>query len=292
MLHRLISILSAQWLIHQDTATTFLPLLLALTRGEKILPEFSASETPFILAFNGDTTLPVVGKSQLTDLSLEENSVAVLSLSGPICSWDSLELIRQLSQVEANDKINSVLLAVNSPGGMVNQTDILAEKIRSMTKPTVAVISGMAASAAMWIISAASLRIATSPMDLVGSVGTKVSIQDYSGLLEKIGIRVSDFYASKATRKDEEIRAIKSSGDTAPITAFVDYVNEIFHQAIRENLGIAADSEVFTGATFFASKALDLGLINEIGTGERALTYAYELGLKNKIISQSKYLNF
>jgi protease-4 len=202
-----------------------------------------------------------------------------------------MQLMQQLAMVEANDKINAVLLAVNSPGGMVSQTDLLAETIRSMTKPTVAAISGMAASAAMWIISAATYRVATSPMDLIGSVGTKVSIQDYSALLEKIGIKVSDFYATKATRKDEEMRAIKAGGDLAPITAFVDFVNEIFHQAIQDNLGIAAGSEVFTGATFFAEKARDLGLINEINSRDYALNQAYQLGLKNKIISQSKYLN-
>jgi protease-4 len=291
MLHRLLSILSAQWLIHQDTATAYLPLLIALVRGEKFSLELSDNHTPQIMALGGDTMIPVAGKHELSDASLPENSVAVLPLSGPICSWDSQQLMQQLSAVEANDRINAVLLAVNSPGGMVSQTDLLANTIRQMTKPTVAAISGMAASAAMWVISAASYRIATSPMDLVGSVGTKVSIQDYSSLLDKIGIKVSDFYATKATRKDEEVRAIKSGGDLAPITAFVDFVNDIFHHAIRENLGIAADSEVFTGATFFAEKAKSLGLIDAIGTRASALDHAYQLGLKSKIIRQSKYLN-
>jgi protease-4 len=291
MLHKLLSILSAQWLIHQDTATAYLPLLIALTRGEKLSVELSDQEKPSIVVFNDGAMLPVVGKYQLSDSTIPENSVAVLPVSGPICSWDSIQLMQQLAMVEANDKINAVLLAVNSPGGMVSQTDLLAEAIRSMTKPSVAAISGMAASAAMWIISAATYRVATSPMDLIGSVGTKVSIQDYSALFEKIGIKVSDFYATKATRKDEEMRAIKAGGDLAPITAFVDFVNEIFHQAIHDNLGIAAGSEVFTGATFFAEKARDLGLINEINSRDYALNHAYQLGLKNKIISQSKYLN-
>lgn len=291
MLHRLLSILSAQWLIHQDTATAYLPLLIALTRGEKFSLDLSNYYSTEIMALSEDTLLPVVGKTELSDQSVPENSVAVLPLQGPICSWDSLHLMQQLSLVEANDKINSVLLAVNSPGGMVSQTDLVAETIRSMNKPVVAAISGMAASAAMWVISAASYRIATSPMDLIGSVGTKVSIQDYSALLDKIGIKVSDFYATKATRKDEEMRAIRTGGDPAPITAFVDFVNDVFHQAISRNLGIEAGSEVFTGATFFAGKAISLGLINEINTRDYALNHAYQLGLKNKIIHQSKYLN-
>ena len=51
-------------------------------------------------------------------------------------------------------------------------------------------------------------------------------------------------------------------------------------------------SEVFSGAIYFAAKAQELGLINEIGAIDGALTKAYQLGLKNKAINQSKSLNF
>ncbi len=292
MLNRIFSILGAQWLIHQDTAVSYLPALIAFVRGQELLLQPASEKKPYVVAFT-DTAhqLPTVGKWELTDSTIPENSVAVIPVDGLICSWNSMDLMTMLRDAQANDSINSILLMVNSPGGMVSQIDLLAASIKNLNKPSVSVVMGMAASAAMWVISATSYRIATSPIDVIGSIGTKTSIQDYSGLLEKIGIKITDFYATKATRKDEEVRAIKETGDTKPMTAFVDFVNEVFHQAIRENLGIAANSEVFTGAAFFAAKAQELGLINEIGSMDYALTKAYQLGLRNKIINQSKSLN-
>ena len=292
MLNRIFSILGAQWLIHQDTAVSYLPALIAFVKGQELLLKPSGDQKPYVVAFT-DTArqLPTVGKWELTDSTIPENSVAVIPVDGVICSWNSMDLMTMLRDAQANNSINSVLLVVNSPGGMVSQIDLLAASIKNLNKPSVSVVMGMAASAAMWVISATSYRIATSPIDVIGSIGTKTSIQDYSGMLEKIGIKITDFYATKATRKDEEVRAIKENGDTKPMTAFVDFVNEVFHQAIRENLGISADSEVFTGAAYFAAKAQELGLINEIGSMDYALTKAYQLGLRNKIINQSKSLN-
>ena len=293
MLNRIFSILGAQWLIHQDTAVSYLPVLIAFIKGQDMLLKPSDDHKPYVVAWDGPTPgIPTIGKWGLSDTTIPENSVAVIPVDGVICSWDSITLMSRLADAQANDKINSVLLAVNSPGGMVSQIDLLAGSIKNLGKPTVSVIMGMAASAAMWVISATSYRIATSPIDVIGSIGTKTSIQDYSGLLEKVGIKVTDHYATKATRKDEESRAIKDSGNTAPLTAYVDFVNEVFHQAIQQNLGIAADSEVFTGAAYFAAKAQSLGLIDEIGSMDCALAKAYQLGIENKLISQSKSLKF
>lgn len=291
MLNRIFSILGAQWLIHQDTALSYLPLLIAFVKGQDIMLKPDEGKQPFVVAWaDASQPIPTVGKWRLTDDTVPENSVAVIPVDGVICSWDSMMLMSWLKDAQANDQINSILLVVNSPGGMVSQIDVLANTIKNLGKPTVSVIMGMAASAAMWVTSASSYRIATSPIDVIGSIGTKTSIQDYSGLLEKIGINITDLYATKATRKDEEARAAKA-GDLKPMQEFVDFVNEVFHQAIMTNLGISADSEVFTGATFFAEKAKELGLIDEIGTMDSALNKAYQLGLRNKIINQSKSLN-
>ena len=292
MLNRIFSILGAQWLIHQDTAISYLPVLIAFVKGQELLIKPAGDKKPYVVAWSGAAqTVPAIGKWELADASIPENSVAVIPVDGVICSWDSVNLMSMLRDAGANPNINSILLVVNSPGGMVSQIDLLAASIKNLSKPTVSVIMGMAASAAMWVISATTYRIATSPLDVIGSVGTKTSIQDYSGLLEKTGIKITDFYATKATRKDEEVRSIKANGDTKPMTDFVDFVNEVFHSAIRENLGIADGCEVFTGATFFAAKAQELGLINEISSMEYALAKTFQLGIENKLLNQSKSLN-
>jgi protease-4 len=218
--------------------------------------------------------------------------VAVIPIDGVICSWDSIMLMNLIHDAEENVNINSILFVINSPGGMVSQIDVLANIIKGCSKPTVAVVMGMACSAAMWVMSATSYRIATSPMDIIGSIGAKTSFENYSGLLEKIGIKITDIYATLATRKDEACRAFEENGDTKLILDRVDFVNQVFHSSIQSNLNLPAESEVFTGADYFAARAKELGLINEINTIDYALIKAYELGITNKLLNQSKSITF
>jgi len=290
MLNRIFSILGAQWLIHQDTAISYLPVLLAFVKGQEILLQANEEKQPYVLAWDGTgDQINTVSRWNLDDDAIPDNSVAIIPIDGVICSWDSMWFINLIQQVKANPSINAVLFQVNSPGGMVNGIDLLSNSIRTMGKPSVAMVMGMAASAAVWAISGCTYRIATSPIDMIGSIGTKTTFQDYAGLLEKVGIKVEDIYATLSTRKEEEFRAFKA-GDTGPIIAMLDFINEVFHKTVQDNLKIDAGSEVFTGAMYFAAKAQQLGLIDEIGTMESALQKAYQLGLKYKIINQSKSL--
>ena len=290
MLYRVFSILESQWLINQESVISYLPVLVAFMKGQEIVLKPMEDRSPKVLAFS-DPGAPVgiVGKWNLHDNSIPENSVAIIPIQGPICSWDTMDLINYLLQAKYNDKINAVLMPVNSPGGMASQIDILEQTIKDLGKPVVGVVQGLTASAAMWVFSAMTERYATSKMDQIGSIGTMVSYRDFTGLLEKIGIKTTDFYATKSTLKNSITRELKD-GNVQPLVQYMDFFNEVFHQAIMDNLGIPADSEVFTGDIYFAEKAQSLGLIDGITTMDGAIQSAYSLGLKNKIISQSKFL--
>lgn len=294
MLDRIFSILSSTWLIHRDTAISYLPALVAFLNGQEILLQDSESPKAYAVSFSdrGEGNINKVDQCGLDNGNIPENAVAVIPIKGVIVEWKSEWLLECIGNVKSNPSINSVVFMVNSPGGMVSQIDIIASEIKGLGKPSIALISGMACSAAMWLISAMDYRIATSKLDVVGSIGAKVTIDDFSGLLEKVGIKFTDLYATKSILKDKEFRALKENNDPKPITEFVDFINDFFHDSIRKNLGIREDSPVFTGDTYFAEKGIDLGLINEIATSDYAFNYAYQQGLRNKIINQSKNLNF
>lgn len=293
MLDRIFTILSSTWLIHRDTAISYLPALVAFLNGQEIL--LQEAESPKAYAVSSSAINSINKFDSIYDLSnnnIPENSVGLIPIKGVIVEWKSEMLLESIAMVKSNPAINSVLFMVNSPGGMVSKTDIVASEIQGLGKPSVALISGMACSAAMWLISSMDYRIASSKLDMVGSIGTKVTIDDFSGLLEKLGIKFTDLYATKSTLKDKEFRALKENNDLKPMTDFVDFINDFFHASIRNNLGIREDSPVFTGDAYFAEQGIDLGLINEIATTDYAFNYAYQQGLRNKIINQSKTLNF
>lgn len=299
MLDRLLQILDAKWLINREIVLTYLPVFLAFLNGQKLILEKSSGTRPHVIGFPNGQKKIFMTKAQddinltdtygLDDPNLPENSVAVIPIDGVLMSWKTMDIVRMIHLASDNDKICSIIFMVNSPGGMVFYTDITAEMIKAVQKPTVSVIFNMAASAAMWLISATNYRIATSQMDRVGSIGVKTSFTDFNGFLkEKLGITVYDIYATLSTKKDEEIRALLA-GNQQPILDDLDETNAIFHQAIMDNLGIQKDSEVFTGAIYNAKKGIELGLINEINSLEYAVNYAYQLGLANIIKSQFSF---
>jgi ClpP class serine protease len=100
-------------------------------------------------------------------------------------------------------------------------------------------------------------------------------------LKDKFGIEMKDFYADKSTRKNEEIRAYLENGDESLIKEELNFANEIFHNAIKKNLGIKDDSPVLSGAMYHAKEAIEMGLAHEIGDFNKAVEYAFKLGMKN-----------
>jgi len=279
--------LSARWLIHRDTALSYLPMLIAFLNGNEhfasMMPmaEEEKRSKPRVLAMGSEPGAMV--QYEFDDPCIPDNSIAVIPILGTILSWKSMNIIDSIRKAENNENIIAILFPTNSPGGMVFYTDILAKEIKDCQKPTVASIMNMSASAAMWITSAMDYRIATSPMDWIGSIGVFTSYTDMQVLLkDKLGITITDIYATLSTRKNEMSRALLE-GNKKPIIDDLDFVNEIFHAAIRENLGIKADSEVFTGAIYNANEAITHRLINEINSLDYAIDYAYKAGLTHKI---------
>jgi ClpP class serine protease len=73
----------------------------------------------------------------------------------------STELLsRDVQQLLADDDVASIVLLVDSPGGSCHGTGELATKLRAArgTKPIVACVSSLCASAAYWIASQADRR--------------------------------------------------------------------------------------------------------------------------------------
>jgi ClpP class serine protease len=285
-------ILQAKWLIHKDVALSYLPPLLSYINGNKeaffnIEADFNLRNKPYAL----QGPVNIVDRWELTDTSVPDGSVAVIPLDGPIYAWRSMNLVEYIRQANENDRIVAIVLVVNSPGGMVFFTDIAAKAIGASKKPVVSFVLQMACSAGMWLISASKRIIISSELDMLGSIGVMVSVMDMTRLLrDKLGIDVYEIYASKSTRKNEFMRllqdpAVKLEDKTKPIIEHLDFTNDVFHKAIQDNLGISPDSEIFTGAVYYAAQAISLGLAHEINSFEYALEHARSLGYKQQIKS-------
>lgn len=289
---RISQILNARWLISQEVVYNYFPAFLSFMNGTKF--DFDAAEKerakPYLLSAQSGS-INLANKYDLQDLNTPENSVAIIPIQGEVLAWRTMELVQYIEQAENNPNIIAIVFMVNTPGGMVFFTDIAAARIKAIQKPTVSFVMNMAASAGMWLISGTGKIIASSPLDRLGSIGTMASVMDMAGFLKnKLGIDVFEIYADKSTNKNMEIRTLLDTSltmeqRTAPIRDDLNYVNEFFHKAIQDNLGIDPGSEVFTGKIFNATQAVEIGLAHEINSFEYAVNLAHNMGLEYQIKS-------
>src|SRR3989344_9012865 len=122
------------------------------------------------------------------------NGIAIIKIEGPITlkssnqlftegSASSDEIIENLNKAENNNGVKAIILEINSPGGTVVASKEIADKVKSIQKPTIALIREVGASGAYWIASSSDLIIADE-LSITGSIGVISSYLQFSGLLD------------------------------------------------------------------------------------------------------------
>lgn len=186
----------------------------------------------------------------------------------------------QLKKAFANPSIKAVALVINSPGGSPVQSQLIADRIRQLAAKTdtavLAFCEDAAASGGYWLACAAD-EIYASPASIIGSIGVVSSGFGFPELLQKIGVerRVYTAGTSKAmldpfqAEKPDDISHLKSLQSQLH-NQFIDYVKSRRGARIT-----ASDTEVFNGAFWAGSTALDLGLIDSLGTMHQVLAQKF-----------------
>jgi protease-4 len=285
------AVLSEPWMLDASEANQYLPLLSNLLGGNNAFGQYQDKD----LVFEANGAV-MAGGDSITIGTRQEGYTAILPITGPIlkytaeCGPRGMDYYGSMLMMAENDpNINSVLLVIDSGGGQAFGTQSFAKLIKSMSKPTLAIINdGVGASAAYWIASAASEGIwATTATSVVGSIGTMVTIADFRQKMEKDGIILHEIYADASTNKNKDFKdAI--DGKYEPIKAsLLNPINEAFMDSVRASRGSKiTNEEVLTGKTYMAAEAVTLGLIDQIGSIQEAVNYL-QGQVKSKSINQS-----
>lgn len=201
----------------------------------------------------------------------EGKTVAILPITGPLMKDDlcgdygTASLLQVFRQLEAAESVKSIVLIVNSPGGQVDGTEELANAIRDSKKDTVAIVDGMACSAAYWIASSAKQILATASTNIIGSIGTMIAMYDRTQQMEDAGIVLREYYADASTDKNLATReALQGkNGGRLLIETMLNPTNDLFLEAVRANRGATLnEKETLTGKVFLTADAQKLGLID------------------------------
>ena len=207
-----------------------------------------------------------------------ETFPVVLDIIGPIMKYSSWyylgtqDIISIVRRLDNNPSVSGIVFNIDSGGGMVSGTAQLTETIKNLSKPTIAFTNGYMCSAAMDIASGATMRMADPHADLIGSIGTMLSYQDFSAMFEKWGATLYEIYADQSSEKNKESREL-FAGNEELYKQRLTSINATFISRMEENLKetLKDDKLVMKGKTYSPAEALSIGLINEIGTLQNAL---------------------
>ena len=135
-------------------------------------------------------------------------------------------------------------------------------------KPVVAVVDGMAASGA-YIAALGADRIFARGNSIVGSIGVLVEYPNFSGLMDKLGVK---YEAIKSSPLKASPNGFEPTSDAArdAIAALVADSYAWFKDLVRDRRGMSDDelAKVSDGRVFDGRQGLPLKLIDAIG-GER-----------------------
>jgi protease IV len=281
-------ILTSDWLIHNERKDVYAALLLSLLKGERISMHEDDNEDAENSENRSKNRSYVISKSlvgrdqriSLRDAQIPEGSIAVIPIRDEIFKYDqmcgprgSMSILDDLKLAESNMNIKSILLVVDSPGGQVSYTDILADAVKNCGKPVIGYVEGMAASAAYWIVSGCTKIIASSELDRVGSIGTMLYFADLQPYYEKEGVVFHEVYATLSKDKNKDINDLLDGKYDDYRKNTLDRINQKFLSGVKENRP-SLSASTLTGKIFFAPDAIQLGLIDEIGTMEYAIEQA------------------
>ena len=199
---------------------------------------------------------------------------AVIEIDGPIAA-DELasadNIVSSLRTAFEEPDAAAVILRINSPGGSPVQSGYVYDEIKRLRaeypgKKVYAVISDVGASGAYYIASAAD-EIYANRASLVGSIGVVAGGFGFTELIEKLGVERRLYTAGDSKGFLDPFSAEKPE-EVAFWQSVLENTHGQFITAVQEGRGdrLADDSRVFSGLIWSGEQALELGLIDGLGS--------------------------
>ena len=181
---------------------------------------------------------------------------------------------RQFRAMMNDDRIDAIVLDIDSPGGSVFGVQELADDIFAArgSKKVVAVANSLAASAAYWIGSAADEFVVTKGGE-VGSIGVIAAHEDHSKELEAKGVDVTVITAGKFKGEGNPFGPLDEEGLTAIQGSVNDYYDG-FVNAVARHRGVTGKDvrDGFgEGRSVGADRAVAMNMVDRIETLDQTI---------------------
>lgn len=196
---------------------------------------------------------------------------------------NSVTADKVLERAFAREPLAAVALLVNSPGGSPTQSALVADRIRGLADehgvPVLAFCEDVAASGGYWLACAAD-EIFAHPTSIVGSIGVVSQSFGLEGLLARIGVERRLYTAGEAKARLDPFLPEKPE-DVAWLRGLQDQLHDLFREWVvtrrGDRLAKAGERgvELFDGEVWTGARAVELGLVDGLGTARGVLGERY-----------------
>jgi len=192
-------------------------------------------------------------------------------------------IIEQLISAEKNPGVKAIVIRVNSGGGSAAASQEIFEELKKVKKPVVVSVGDICASGAYYISCAADMIVANRSSS-IGSIGVIMQITNLEELYKKLGIEYTTIKAGKYKDAGSSDRPLTAEEQALlqeqTFKVYDQFINDV---AQSRNIPVEKVKEIATGWVYLGTEALDLGLIDKIGTYKDAEKFAAELaGIKGE----------
>ena len=220
-------------------------------------------------------------------------SVAIVPLMGVMTKQDqycgpvgTVNVAKRISEAAAHKNISAIIIQADTGGGAVNSIQPIVQAIKEAqanSKPVIAFVDDLMASAGLMALSHADMIIASHEMAEIGSLGVMAAFADWQPVYEKEGVVFHKVYADQSTLKNKSFDKFLE-GDYKLLKE--KELNPLAEQAIEDLKKLRGskitDNNVYKAEMYFAKDALKIGLIDDIGNLQYAVNKAIELSKSKK----------
>jgi serine protease SohB len=227
--------------------------------------------------------LPKNERKRLTKQRKEEAKAAqgrrrkrvfVLDFRGDIRASGTASLREEVSAVLAvAESGDEVLVRLENAGGLVHEHGLAASqlvRVKERGIPLTVAVDKVAASGG-YLMACVADRIVAAPFAVVGSIGVLAQIPNFRRMLDERGVTVEQVKAGRFKRTVSMFGEVTDE-DRDKLREELEDVHALFQAMVAKHRPALDLERVATGEHWYGSRALELGLVDEIGTSDDWLT--------------------
>jgi len=254
-----------------------------------VLKAYAGEDSEDSSSYSSVNANDYLGQMRLLDGSdVRDENIAIIVAAGsilngnqPAGSIGGESTAALLREALSDDSVKAVVLRVDSPGGSVFASEVIAQEIRALQnagKPVVASMGSVAASGGYWI-SVVADKVVASPATVTGSIGVFGMFPTFQRTLQAVGVATDGVGTTPwvgQLRPDREMsEPTKQLFQLMVNDTYDDFISGVadFRSMEKDAVDSVAQGQVWTG-----QDALKFGLIDQLGSYEDAVQAAADLG--------------